>query len=124
MYRITPVTYFIDTMVSTGLAGVGVTCATKEILSFDTPNGQNCQSYLKDYVDEVGGYVLNPSGTSQCQFCPVSTTNDILAKLGVYYDVRWRNFTITVAFSIINIIGALFLYWLFRVPKGARRRDS
>ncbi len=123
MYRVTPVSYFINVLVSTGLAGVGVTCAANEILNFDPPDGQDCGSYLKEYINEVGGALLNPGATQQCQFCPVSDTDSILATLGIYYDVRWRNYAITVAYSIFNVVGALCLYWLFRVPKGARRRN-
>lgn len=123
MYRVTPVTYFVSAMVATGLAGVKVTCDTKEILNFNPPEGQNCSSYLKQYMDEVGGSLLNPGGTQQCQFCPVSTTDSILDTLGIYYNVRWRNYAITVAYSFVNVVGALCLYWLFRVPKGARRSD-
>lgn len=123
MYHVTPVTYFINAMVSTGLAGVEVRCIANEILKFDPPEGKNCGTYLEEYMDKMGGSLLNPGGTQQCQFCPVSTTDGVLATLGIYFDVRWRNFAITVAYSFVNIAGALFLYWLFRVPKGARRRD-
>ena len=28
---------------------------------------------------------------------------------------------IIISFTVINIIGALFFYWLARVPKGARK---
>lgn len=123
MYRVTPVTYFINAMVSTGLAGVRVTCSANEILKFDPPEGQNCGSYLKEYMNEMGGSLLNPNATQQCRFCPVSTTDNLLATLGIYYGDRWRNFAITVAYSVVNVVGALCLYWLLRVPKGARRRD-
>lgn len=116
MYRVTPVSYFINALVSTGLSGIEVICATNEFLRFDPANGQNCGSYLKEYIDQVGGKLLNPDATQQCHFCPIFKTDSVLAVIGIYYEDRWRNFAITVMYSVINIAGALCLYWLFRVP--------
>lgn len=123
MYRVTPVTYFINALVSTGLAGVDITCASNEILKFDPIEGQSCASYLQDYINIAGGSLLNPEATQQCQFCPFSNTDSLLATLGIYFEHRWRNYAITIVYSVVNAAGALFLYWLFRVPKGARRKD-
>ncbi|MCJ1270047.1 hypothetical protein MMC22_009941 [Lobaria immixta] len=123
MYRVTPVTYFIDALVSTGLSGVEVICAANEILNFDPTDGQDCDSYLKEYMHEMGGSLLNPGATQQCQFCPVSTTDNLLAAIGIQYEDRWRNFAITLVYSAINVAGALCFYWIFRVPKGAHRRN-
>ena len=122
MYRATPVTYFINTIVATGLAGVEVFCAPTEILRFDPAEGQTCATYLKDYINDFGGRVLNPNATQQCQFCTVSDTDSLLAALWIYYGDRWRNFAITLVYSAFNVAGALFLYWLARIPKGARRK--
>ena len=123
MYRVTPVTYFINAMVSTGLSGVEVTCAPDEILKFEPAGGQDCGSYLQEYIKTAGGRLLNPSATQQCQFCSVSDTDSLLATLWINYEDRWRNFGITLAYSGFNVAGALCLYWLARVPKGARRRN-
>lgn len=123
MYRVTPVTYFINALVSTGLAGVGITCATNEIWKFDPAEGQSCASCLQEYINNTGGSLLNPEATQQCQFCPFSSTDSLLATLGIFFEHRWRNYAITIVYSVVNAAGALFLYWLFRVPKGARRKN-
>ena len=123
MYRVTPVTYFISALVSTGLAGARVTCASNEIVKFDPADGQNCSSYLQEYISTAGGSLINPRATEQCQFCPFSYTDHLLATLGIYFDHRWRDYAITIVYSVVNAAGALFLYWLFRVPKGARRKN-
>lgn len=123
MYRVTPVTYFINSLVSTGLGGVDITCASKELLKFDPPSGQSCAVYLQEYISRAGGSLLDPNATQGCQFCPVSSMNSLLATLGIYFEDRWRNYAITIVYSIANAAGALFLYWLFRVPKGARRKS-
>ena len=123
MYRVTPVTYFIGPLVSTGLAGVDVTCASNEILKFDPADGQSCAVYLQEYISAAGGSLLNPEATQQCQFCPVSSIDSLLNTLGMHFEDRWRDYAITIAYSVFNAAGALCLYWLFRVPKGARRKN-
>jgi len=124
MYRTTPLTYFISGIVSTGISGVEVQCTEKEILRFVSPDGQNCGAYLQDYINENGGRLLHHDTAQQCQFCPVSNTDSLIARIGIHYDDRWRNFAITLAYSAINIAGALFLYWCFRVPQAFRRKKA
>ncbi len=120
MYRVTPITYFINTIVSTSIAGVELTCTTNEILQFNPPRGQSCGAYLADYINEMGGKLFNPDATQACQFCPVSTTDGLIARLGIAYADRWRNLGITLVYSVVNVAGALLLYWYFRVPRGVR----
>ena len=123
MYRVTPLTYFINALVSTGVAGVNVVCAANEIVRFDPPSGQICSLYLKEYMSHAGGSLLNPSATRQCEFCLAADTDSVLAALGIYFGDRWRNFEISLIYSAVNVTGALCLYWLFRVPKGLGRRN-
>lgn len=121
MYRATPVTYFVNAIVSTGLAGVPIECSARETFSFDPPPGQSCAFYLRDYIMQSGGILLNPAATRHCNFCPVSSTDAVIARFGIFYHDRWRDFGITLAYSTFNVLSALALYWLFRVPKAARR---
>ena len=123
MYRVTPVTYFVEVLISTSLSGAKVVCTAEEILTFEPPKGQDCGSYLKAYMIESGGSLLNPENMQQCQFCPVDSTNSLLAAIGIDVGDGWRNFSITLVYNLVNIAGTLFLYWLFRVPKGARRSN-
>ncbi|MCJ1308910.1 hypothetical protein MMC25_002565 [Agyrium rufum] len=117
MYRISPFTYLISAMLSTGVANTNVVCADIEYLHFDPANGQMCGDYMAAYINATGGYLQNPSATSQCSFCAVGDTNVFLAQVSSYYDERWRNFGIMWAFIIFNVFAALFIYWLARVPK-------
>jgi len=104
-------------MMSTGLANAKVVCSDIEILHFDPPSGLNCSAYLSDYINVAGGYLVEPGATSDCQFCSVADTNAFLASVGSYFSQAWRNFGILWAFIIFNIAGAIFMYWLIRVPK-------
>ena len=65
----------------------------------------------------AGGYVENPDATSGCRFCAIRYTDTFLGSVGISYSDVWRNYGITWAFVVINVIGALALMWLARVPK-------
>ncbi len=71
----------------------------------------------------AGGSITNPDATSNCQFCSVTSTNAFLTQINVSYDHRWRNFGIFWVYIVVNVVGALFFYWLARVPKGAKARN-
>lgn len=124
MYRATPINYFVSAMIATGVSGVDVVCSPNEIIQLNPPIGQNCGSYLMEYIRLTRGNLLNPAAEEHCQVCIASRTDAILASLGIHFQARWRNFGITLAYSIINVVGATILYWLFRVPKGQGRRNA
>lgn len=120
MYRVSPFTYLVDGMLSTGLANTKIVCSSIEFEHFNPPSGQTCGEYLQKYISEAGGYVANPAATSNCSFCAVSETNTYLAELSSSYSHRWRDFGIMWVFIIFNAFGAVFLYWLARVPKNKK----
>ncbi|EXJ73588.1 ATPase [Cladophialophora psammophila CBS 110553] len=117
MYRVSPFTYLIDGMLSTAVAHASVTCATNEYLHFTAPSGQTCAEYMRSYMDSFGGYLQNPSGTGNCSYCQVSTTDAFLASVSSHPQYMWRNFGLMWPYIAFNVIGAIFLYWLARVPK-------
>ncbi|KAF2434531.1 hypothetical protein EJ08DRAFT_646484 [Tothia fuscella] len=127
MYRVSPFTYLTSAMLSTGLADSEVTCADNEYLLFQPANGQSCGTYMNDYVNGTstvrpnGGYVLNPGASADCRYCTVKSTNVFLAQVSANFSNRWRDFGIMWVFIIFNVFAALFLYWLARVPKKARK---
>ena len=47
-----------------------------------------------------------------------------LAQLSSQYSTRWRNFGIMWAFIGFNVAGALFLYWLARVPRKQKVQEE
>ena len=94
MYRISPFTYLVSAMLSTGVANAPVTCAANEYLHFEPPSGQTCQQYLGAYLDLAGGYLESGTAdsTSRCSYCSMNNTNVFLATVNSTYDTRWRNF--------------------------------
>jgi ABC-type multidrug transport system permease subunit/energy-coupling factor transporter ATP-binding protein EcfA2 len=119
MYRVSPFTYLVSAMLSTGVANTDVICAANEMMKFAPPVGETCERYMSDYIKTVGGYLeeSTKASTTMCSYCTMSKTNAFLARVGAYYDDRWRNFGILFAFIIFNVVAALGVYWLVRVPK-------
>ncbi|KAK7466063.1 Multidrug resistance protein [Stygiomarasmius scandens] len=125
MYRVSPFTYFVEGMLSVGVANAKATCSDIELSIIDPPIGQTCWQYLEPFITAVGtGDVLNRNATSACQFCALTDTNVFLKTVSASYEHRWRNFGIMWVYVIFNVVAALFLYWLARVPKGAKGKNS
>ncbi|OKL58610.1 ABC transporter CDR4 [Talaromyces atroroseus] len=124
MYRVSPFTYMVSAVLSVGLAQTAVQCSSIELLSLAPPNaGETCQSFLGSYVSSAGGQLMNPNATSNCEYCSLATTDEFLAAEGIYFSDRWRNIGILFAYCGFNILAAVFLYWLARVPKGNRVKE-
>ncbi|SCU82127.1 LANO_0B05182g1_1 [Lachancea nothofagi CBS 11611] len=122
MYRVSPITYFIDGVLSTGVANADVHCADYEMVRFTPPAGQTCGQYMSRYIETTGtGYLDDPSAMDECKFCSVSDTNEFLKAVTSSYDHRWRNYGIFLVFIFVNFALASFLYWLMRVPKKRNR---
>ncbi|KAL0942888.1 multidrug resistance protein cdr1 [Colletotrichum truncatum] len=126
MYRVSPLTYLVDGLLSTGLAHNDVECSQLELLRFNPPQGGNitCEAYMEPYMQMAGGRIYNPSSTSMCQFCPLATTDVFLATTSTSYDKRWRNYGLMWVYIIFNLFAALLLYWLARVPKNFSAKRS
>ena len=127
MYRVSPFTYLVSGMLSTGVSGAKAVCENVEFLSFNPPPGQTCIQYMQDYIvmagkgdPSAGGYLSNPDATSDCSFCSMSKTDSFLARVNSFYGDAWRNFGLMWVFIAFNIAGAVFIYWLARVPKSKK----
>ena len=117
MYRVNPFTYVVNGFLGSALAGAPVTCASNEILSFSSPAGTTCGDYLSGYIEQAGGYLIDPLVEGVCEYCPLATTDDFLSSLSISFSDRWRSFGILWAYVIFNIAAAVFIYWLARVPR-------
>ncbi|GMM27622.1 hypothetical protein DAMA08_003380 [Martiniozyma asiatica (nom. inval.)] len=121
MYRVSPVTYWISSMLSAGLGATELECAFNELTVFPPPFGETCESYLDLYMSKAGGYLSEQTSAAMCYFCPASNTDVFLVKFHVTYENRWRDWGIFICYIAINISLAFFLYWLVRVPKKSNR---
>jgi ATP-binding cassette subfamily G (WHITE) protein 2 (PDR) len=117
MYRVSPFTYLVSALLSTGLGNNEVRCAALELATFNPPSGQTCGEYMAAFVQMTGGAIYNPAATESCQFCPMSDTNMFLASVYSFYDQRWRNFGLMWVYIVFNAFAAVGLYWFARVPR-------
>ncbi|KAF8699335.1 ABC transporter, partial [Rhizoctonia solani] len=118
MYRLSPLTYLIEGLLVNGIGKMDLTCSPTEIQTIVPPSGQTCSSYMNQYITAAGGYLVNPDASSDCQFCPQSTTDTYLASLNMSYSHRWRNVGIMIAFAAFNVFLVFIFTWFFRVHRG------
>ncbi|KAF2471821.1 ABC drug exporter AbcA [Lindgomyces ingoldianus] len=123
MHRVSPFTYLISGMLSTGVANTEVRCAPNEYLHFDPTSG-TCGEYMEPYRATFGGYVENEQATANCSYCPMGDTNVFLKSVSANYADAWRNFGLMWVYIVFNICGALVLYWLIRVPKVKKEKEE
>lgn len=117
MYRVSPFTYLVSSVLSTGLSGAEVECSDIEILKIPPPDGQNCTSYLGPYAEGIHAKLLSDAPNGDCRLCSISSTDQFLASLNINPDDNWRNVGILFVYIVFNAFAAVFLYWLVRVPK-------
>ncbi|KUJ08928.1 ABC-transporter [Mollisia scopiformis] len=119
MYRVSPLTYLVSAIASTGLSGREITCASNELAIMQPPAGDTCGDYLQAYASLAGGRIYNPDALSNCQYCPESNADQFLTSVDISYSTRWRNYGIGFAYIFFNIFMAVMLYYLFRVRNGS-----
>ncbi|KAJ5520712.1 hypothetical protein N7463_001165 [Penicillium fimorum] len=125
MYRVSPFTYLVSAMLSTGVSGADAFCEAVEYLKFNPPANQTCQDYMGPFINMTGsGYLKDPLATIDCSFCTVSKTNTYLLQISSDFADAWRNFGLMWVYILANIFGALLIYWLVRVPKGKKASGS
>lgn len=124
LYRCSPFTYFVQGTLATGLSNAEMHCSAKEYLVFKPPEGKTCGEYMSNYMKVAGGFLEDETSKEQCKFCQVRTTNDYLKQINIYWNDRWRDWGIFICYIAINILFALFFYWLARVPKISRRKKN
>ena len=121
MYRVSPLTYLVSGIVATGLHDRQIVCSENELAVMQPPPGATCGAFLQQYAAAAGGQIINPSATANCEYCPLTVADQQLARNDIEWAFRWRNFGIMWAYIAFNIMGAVALYYLFRVRKSSGR---
>ncbi|CAI7673956.1 unnamed protein product [Penicillium pancosmium] len=122
MYRVSPFTYLVSAVLSTGLSGSDATCSDIELLKVDPPTGQTCIEYLGEYAKFAQAKLFNEDATSGCEICSITNADQFLLQLNIKFSDHWRNIGLLFVYIGVNILGALLLYWLARVPKKWSRK--
>lgn len=117
MYRVSFFTYWVKGMAAAMLWGRAVTCASAELSIFNPPSGMTCGAYLEPYLRLAPGHLQNPSATSNCSYCALSSANQYLSPSGIEWSDRWANFGYLWVYIVFNIAMTIALYWFFRARK-------
>lgn len=115
MYKVSPHTYFVQSLVGVVLHNRPVVCKPHEFNFFQPPSGQTCEEFAGPFVNLHGGYLQDPSATSTCGYCRYKVADEFLARVGIKYSYRWRNVGFFFAYILFNLAAMLFLYWAYRV---------
>lgn len=93
LYRISPFTYLVSSLLSTSVGNTGIECAAKEFLNFDPPANETCKSYMAKQIESAGGYLMagTEANTADCSYCPVADTNSYLAQIGIFYGRSYQH---------------------------------
>ena len=118
MYHVSPFTWMIQSFMAATIGDSNVVCSATELVQIVPPANFTCGSYLGNYTNIAGGYLINSTATDLCHYCTLSSTNDFLVNV-VHgkYETRWRNWGLFISYIFINILLCIFLYWVARVPK-------
>lgn len=131
LYYLNPWSYVLGGKVFFINWNVPIRCDEVELATVQPPSGQTCgreflplclnnippsnanhYSHLTEYFESfftyAAGYVVDPSATSDCQYCPLRSGNEYLESLnlGASY-VGWRNIGITAIW--------VFAFWGFTI---------
>jgi ATP-binding cassette subfamily G (WHITE) protein 2 (PDR) len=122
MYRVSPMTYIVNTIAAAGISGRPVNCAPNELSVFQPPSnsGMTCGQYMQPYLEALAGTgaagnLINPNSTQDCAYCTLRVADQFLAARDIEYDQRWRNFGLVWVYIGFNIVFAVAIYYLFRV---------
>lgn len=97
-------------------SGLPVTCQSEEFSRFNPPSGQTCLEWAGDFIRAAGGYLDNPSDSSDCRYCQYAVSrrgllfatreltsgnqngDDYYTPLNIDYSNRWRDVWIVFCF--------------------------
>jgi ATP-binding cassette subfamily G (WHITE) protein 2 (PDR) len=99
-------------------------CDDNEFQVFSAPPNQSCADYMREYISTAGGFLRDPQATSECHYCRLNNTDQFLRRIHARWETRWRDFGILWVYVAFNVAGAMFFYWLCRVPRVKKVKKS
>jgi ATP-binding cassette subfamily G (WHITE) protein 2 (SNQ2) len=92
MYWLDPFNYLMGGLLTQLFWEVPVHCSQDELSTIPLPENQTCGDYLASFLSVQGGYVVDPTSTSSCQYCAYSVGADYAKTFNLrkkYYG--WRD---------------------------------
>ncbi|KAL1796346.1 hypothetical protein ACET3X_004886 [Alternaria dauci] len=115
-YYVSPFTWLVSTMMSTGVHDVPVQCTAAETNMFQPPQGQTCGEYAGAFANASMATLINPGADQDCQFCQFAVADVYLGALNMSYDDRWRNFGFLVVYTAFNVGMFTVGFYLYSGP--------
>lgn len=115
MWKASPYTYFVQSLLGIVLHDKKVVCKTKELSIFNPPQGQTCGQYMEKFLSQSTGYIANPDATEDCAYCLYSVGDDYLHHIGASYGFLWRNFGFYWIYIVFNLFAMVGIYYIFHV---------
>ncbi|KAF8593779.1 hypothetical protein BDV93DRAFT_612111 [Ceratobasidium sp. AG-I] len=75
---------------------------------------------MSQYISNAGGYLLNPAGSANCQFCSRNSTDVFLSGFNMSFDNRWRDLGLMFAYTIFNVFLIFACTYVFRIRRWRR----
>ncbi|KAJ1036135.1 hypothetical protein NDA18_000001 [Ustilago nuda] len=108
-----PLYWYVRSMVGNILHDLPVRCRQEDLAVFNPPNGQTCGQYALQWAQSVGGQLLNPDASNNCEFCQFQVGDQFAATLGATWQFRWKGVGIVTGFTIGQLFLAYVAYWYF-----------
>ncbi|KAF2804985.1 uncharacterized protein BDZ99DRAFT_511487 [Mytilinidion resinicola] len=102
-YYVSPFTWLVSAMMSTGTHDVPVRCSAAEINIFQPPKGMSCGKYAGAFANGTMAALYNPKAMKNCEFCRFGIADAYLTAVHISYDDRWRNAAFMAAYIVFNI---------------------
>ena len=68
-YNVSPLFYLGEGVTVDVLQDLPIDCTPEEVSVFQTPNGTSCGDYASSFLQSATGYLLNPEGLGNCEYC-------------------------------------------------------
>jgi len=114
-HQVNPSQWWISGVLAAALHNQPIQCTSTETAKFDPPPGQTCSSYAGAFAQTAGGYLLNPTASAECQYCPYSNADQYLATLNISADQKWRDFGIFLIFVFTNWLLVYFFIYTTKI---------
>lgn len=113
MYPLTPFHYLLEAFLTLVEHLQPIRCSPNEFGIFTPANGQTCAQYADSFVQQAGGYFLDPAATNSCSYCQYANGDDYTRGLNVFWTHLWRNYGIFWGFIVFNIIMIYVITWAY-----------
>ncbi|KAI8462016.1 ABC-2 type transporter-domain-containing protein [Phakopsora pachyrhizi] len=109
MYWLSPFQWYVKSVLSTVLHGQEVECQPLEIVYFEAPPSETCESYIGEFLKTSPGYLVKNEEKSpgkiseECGYCKFSSGDEFLRSIGFGFDQRYMSILVFGIYTILNL---------------------